>query len=444
MKLIKVKNTYDLPILGRPSRHVRECLDVEVVGLCPSSDSRVKPKLLVKEGDSVQEGQVLYFDKVDETVKYVSPGTGVVSKLSYGPKRRLDEIVITLSDSKEVVSFDSLVSAGPDKMDRDAIVHALHEGGLWQRLTAYPFQSTPKADAIPPSIYVSLDYDEAFMPETDVYLKGRLDDLKLGLSVLSKLATNVHVGVAEKTVSLLPQLKDITTHVIAGHYPANHPGVFLFYNKTDVTENSSWGIRGLDVLAFGEFFRTGKFPTQKMIVIGGDLASDASHVLTREGVSVTDLVAVPKEPARFIAGGVLTGRKLASTSFVGYSEYALNVIREGRALEMLTFFRPGFDKPTFSKAYLSALLGKVRLKMTSSLNGGSRSCISCGSCPSVCPVGILPQFIMKDLLVGDMESAVDHGFLDCVSCGLCTYVCPSKIDLDGLYKEKLDRLAKDV
>lgn len=444
MKLIKVKHTYDLPILGRPSKSIRECLDVKTVGLCPSADSRVKPKLVVKEGESVLAGQVLYFDKVDPSVKYVSPGTGVISKLTYGPKRRLDELVITLSDSKDAVSFDSLVSDEPESMERDAVVHALHEGGLWQRLTEYPLQSTPKPDVIPPSIYVSLDYDEAFMPDTDVYLKDRLNDLKLGLTVLSKLAATVHVGIAEKSVALLPELKDITTHVISGHYPANNTGVFLFYNKIDQSENSAWGIQGLDVLAIGELFRTAKFPLQKMIVVGGDLASEASHVLTREGVAVSDLVITPKEPTRFIAGGVLTGRKLAGTSFVGYSEYALNVIREGRALEMLTFFRAGFDKSTFSKAYLSSLLSKVRFKMTSSLNGGDRSCISCSACTEVCPVGILPQFIMKDLLAGDMEEAVAHGFLDCVSCGLCTYVCPSKIDLDGIYKEKLDRLAKEV
>ena len=111
---------------------------------------------------------------------------------------------------------------------------------------------------------------------------------------------------------------------------------------------------------------------------------------------------------------------------------------------MLTFFRPGFDKPTYSKTYFSALLRNVRQKMTTSLNGGDRACISCGECPNVCPIDALPQVIMKNLYANDVEEAVRIGLLDCADCGLCTYVCPSKIDLDGILSGARQRLAKEA
>ena len=53
-----------------------------------------------------------------------------------------------------------------------------------------------------------------------------------------------------------------------------------------------------------------------------------------------------------------------------------------------------------------------------------KSCIKCGKCSEVCPVGIMPSMIalQKDRA---KELKVDK----CIECGLCSYVCPSKIEV---------------
>ena len=82
--------------------------------------------------------------------------------------------------------------------------------------------------------------------------------------------------------------------------------------------------------------------------------------------------------------------------------------------------------------------------MTTSLNGGDRSWISCGECPTVCALGVYPQLLMKSIYSNDVEGALNHGLLDCVNCGLCTYVCPSKINLDTMILSMQERLEKET
>jgi Na+-transporting NADH:ubiquinone oxidoreductase subunit A len=73
--------------------------------------------------------------------------------------------------------------------------------------------------------------------------------------------------------------------------------------------------------------------------------------------------------------------------------------------------------------------------MDCNMHGEERACINCGTCASVCPVDILPQFTMKCVLADEVEESLEHGLLDCAECGLCSYVCPSKIEICTILKE---------
>lgn len=445
MKKIRVKNTYQLKIAGVPSLSVREASLGKQLAVLPNDIALIKPKLAVKEGQSVQTGTVLFYDKRDSNIVFLSPGTGVVSQIVYGPKRVLEQIIIDVSGKEELISFDRISPAHLSKMDSEGVAQSIQKGGLWGVFTEHPFRNIPRSHAKAPAIYVSIDNDEPYLPQSSVYLKGREDDFIFGISILKALCPVVNVGVSSKNTSVKSVLSNHITHELEGAYPANNAGVFLYYNKKDASENKAWSIKGQDVLRLAQLFKEGVYPTERMIVLAGDLVKTPSHVKIREGMAVSDIcIDMPTDPTRFIAGGVLTGRKVTSNGFLGFNDYALNLIREGKETEVLTFFRPGLDKHTFGRTYLSALFSNSNFKMTSSLNGGYRSCVSCGECPKVCPIDVLPQLLMKAIKAGEMEEAMDQGFLDCASCGLCTYVCPSKIDLDTVFDEAREKLYWEV
>ena len=115
---------------------------------------------------------------------------------------------------------------------------------------------------------------------------------------------------------------------------------------------------------------------------------------------------------------------------------------EGEEREMLPLFRPGYRKPSYSRAFLS-VFNTGPFEMDCNRHGGLRACIACNHCTAVCPVDILPQLTYKSILAEEIEEALAHGLLDCVECGLCSYVCPSKIELYQVLKNAKAAYSKE-
>lgn len=64
-----------------------------------------------------------------------------------------------------------------------------------------------------------------------------------------------------------------------------------------------------------------------------------------------------------------------------------------------------------------------------------RSCIRCGRCLSVCPMGIEPTEIARAVEfdhVGELEAL--HA-MDCMECGSCAFICPARIPLVQYIKQ---------
>ncbi|RAP29336.1 hypothetical protein DID78_03885 [Candidatus Marinamargulisbacteria bacterium SCGC AG-343-D04] len=447
MKSIQVKNTYDLQLSGLPDTACDTVDETDFYGVSPSRIKELKAKLLVKEGQAVKVGSCLFFDKKNEKNVFLSPVSGTVEKIEYGDRRALQNIVIKSDKQfqKETL-FDKQTLASIDKLEDKDVADLIQKGGLWSVFTAYPFQMTPNSDLLPPAIYVSIDSDEPHLPQSQIFCEGEKDNFLAGLKALKKMTSTVHVGVADKTKLKETKILEHVTHRLKGHYPANNHGVFLYYNKKDASENSSWGVSAQDVIRIGKLLTEGTYPNEKVIVVAGALVKKPRHLKVVEGYPVKALEKelTKKAGLRVVAGGVLTGQRSSIDSFISYNEYAVHFLQEGKEQEMFTFFRPGFDKPTFGRTYLSALVKKEEWEMNTCLNGGHRACIACGECPKVCPVESHPQFFMKDLEAGDIEKPIEQGFLDCVSCGICTYVCPSKIELDSIFYDARQKIAKEA
>lgn len=446
MKRIVVKNTCDISIGGKPSDRIENSDSVKKVAVLPSSIPHIKPKLVVKEGDKVSIGSPLFYDKKDARIQFLSPGAGEISRIQYGPRRVVDEVVISLSEKEQYEKLIAIEESKLAKTSRVELVEALLNNGVWPFLKSYPFKTLANPDETPPSIYVSIDNDEPYLPQSNIFMKDKFDDFRYGIEILNKLSSNVYIGIAQSNEEVREVLKDLPLHIMEGDYPANDPAIHLYYNKTSSKENNSWGIKAHDLLLLVESLRTGKYPTQRTVVLAGTSVKNRAHFNVRMGAPFSSLLEKEflNEDVRYVAGGVLTGRKATKDSYFGFYETALHVLPDGKAPELLSFFRLGFDKPSYSRTYLSSLKVVKDWTMNTCLNGGYRSCIACNQCTQVCPVELQPQLVMRSLLADDVEDAIQQGFLDCSDCGLCTYVCPSKIELDSISKSAKDKLVKEL
>jgi len=443
-KQIVVKQGYSLTLSGAPSATLQKASKPDTFGVLPSEVPFIKPKALVKVGDEVYIGTPLFLDKHDPRVQFLSPAAGVVDRVVLGERRRLDEIVIRVADEEKAVSFQKFSISEIPKASREQLVAALLERGTWEVLRERPFGRIPSPDVVPPSVYVSLDSDDAFLPQSRLVLEGNEESFRAGIAALQVLSSGaVSVAVRADNAALKQTFKDLVTHAIKGDISANSPEIFHYHAKASAAENTAWTLGAADVVRIGESLLEGQYPVQQVITVAGIMTSSNGHFLTRLGVPVS-LFLKEASAARYVAGSVMTGRQVRHDGYLGLGEAALVALPEGQEQQFLAFTQPGFDKYSFSRAFLSALLPKKAWTLPTSVNGSHRACIECGACTEVCPVDLFPQLILKQVEGNDQEEAIALGMLDCTSCGICTYVCPSKIEISDIITEAKNKVFKEL
>jgi Na+-transporting NADH:ubiquinone oxidoreductase subunit A len=151
--------------------------------------------------------------------------------------------------------------------------------------------------------------------------------------------------------------------------------------------------------------------------------------------------------ARVISGSVLSGKKAMGTAFefMGRYDLQISVIREGREREFMGWLDPGANKFSTIPIYLSRLFGGKRFDFTTATNGSPRAMVPIGMYERVMPMDILPTFLLRSMLVGDIERAEELGVLelDEEDLSLCTFVDPGKTDFGPVLRRNLEMIEKE-
>jgi len=418
----------DLAIKGTPSEDLCVAPEPDCVAAIPEKIPFIKPKLHVREGEPVRRGSLLYTDKRSPEIRFLSPGGGQVAEIQFGPRRVIQKIVIDLDASEKNETFIQVKPEQLLSVDRTDLVQALVLGGQWPLFRELPFHNIPEPSTLPPLIVVCLDRSDPFSPSPQIYLKGKEDLFRFGLELLYKLASKVLVTLSKKAADGNDVIKALATHVCSGPFPAGDPGALVYRVKQSSKENSAWYINGQDVLLMAELISTGRYPVDRVYTVGGEKVDHCCHVRARLGYPLANLVDVTLERTRLVAGGLLSGYTLAPDSFMGFYETSLTALTDGSMDELFGFARGGFSKISASRTFFSRF-NRHPLTVDCGLHGEERACINCGYCTPVCPVEIIPHYLLKCVLADEIDEALALGLLDCTECGLCTFVCPSKIDL---------------
>lgn len=435
---MRAKKRLKLNISGRPSNEIEPLEKPSHVALVPEKIPFVKPRLKVKTGDRVKVGSVVFEDKSNPDLKFLSPGAGEITNIDFGPRRVIREIAIRLDEDEAYEEFEAI----PDDMKRDELVAAMMKGGVWPFIRALPFRNIADPEEEPPGIIVSLDGTEPFQPRPEVYLRGETDLFEYGIQVLKRLTENVIVTAADSKFSR-KRLKAAATHLHSGGWPAGDPGVRLYNIKKSAAENRMWYVDGQDLLNIARFCKYGFYPIGRIMVVAGSAANRRKHVRTRAGVPLGYMAGENGNGSRFVAGGFFTGCTASKDACMGFYENSLIIAPEGDQPEAFGFVRPGYSKPSASRTFLS-VFNDSEMAPDCALHGEERACVNCGYCHRICPADILPQFTLKCVLADEIEEALAHGLLDCAECGLCSYVCPSKIELCETFKNAKREYHKEM
>jgi len=156
--------------------------------------------------------------------------------------------------------------------------------------------------------------------------------------------------------------------------------------------------------AIYEAVRYGKPLIERVLTLSGNIVKNPGNYKVRIGTTAKYIIEKTggfmdnKEPQKVIFGGPM----------MGIAQYTLNApVVKGTSgiivLEEAPFYR-------------------------------TLPCIQCGRCVDVCPMGLSPTLIARNVKLKKIELAVELGLFDCIECGSCSYICPSRRPLVEMIK----------
>ncbi|MCU0661606.1 MAG: Na(+)-translocating NADH-quinone reductase subunit A [Myxococcota bacterium] len=461
MLSIRIKRGLDIPISGaiarEPTHEVASGPAISHVAVLGTDYPGLAPVMAVKVGDPVVLGQLLFSDKKNEGVSYVSPGTGTVMAINRGDKRALQSVVIALSNAETDASLpapaEQLLAPGAGKqaaLTRAQVQDGLLASGLWTALRTRPFGKVPLARSVPAAIFVTAMDTSPLAFDPAPVLAQRREDFTLGLGLL-RLLTDGKVYLCTAPGADIPG-RDAAgvTHVeFAGPHPAGLAGTHIHFLEPVHAGKTVWHVGCQDVVAIGRVFATGMLSTERVVSLAGPGVSTPRLVRTRLGASCAELTAGQLLPGeqRVVSGSILCGHQAAGPlAYLGRTHTQVSVLPEGRTRELLGWIMPGLRTHSATFSFLSSLLPGKRFALDTSTHGSLRALVPIGMYERVLPLDLEPAYLLRALAMRDADAAAELGALELAEedLGLCSYVCASKSDFGGLLRETLTLIEKDA
>jgi Na+-transporting NADH:ubiquinone oxidoreductase subunit A len=444
-----IKKGLDLPITGGPKQIIEDGNKVNSVAILGMDYVGMKPTMMVSEGDTVKLGQIIFTDKKNPGVNFVSPGAGVVKSINRGAKRALQSVVIELKGSAQV-TFNKHNESELSNLTVEQVKENLLASGLWTTIRTRPYGKTPAVDSKPNSIFVTAIDTRPLAADPAVVIRTRSNDFNNGLAVIAKL-TEGKTYVCKAADADIAVSNVATVAEFSGPHPAGLPSTHIHFIDPVNINKFVWHLDYQSVMAIGALFTTGKLNVERVVSLAGPTVKNPRLIRTRVGANTNDLVAgelMDDVESRVISGSVLYGHTAFDwAAYLGCYNNQISALQEGRARELFGWIMPGKDKYSALNVYTSSVDRKNNrlFPLTTDKNGSNRAIVPVGVYETVMPMDILPTPLLKSLVVGDSDQAQLLGCLelDEEDVSLFTFVDPGKHDFGPVLRANLTKIEKE-
>ena len=446
-RVVKISKGLNINLKGAPVAEMTSVETAKQYALMPADFTRVTPKVVVKPEDSVKAGDPLFVDKSIPELQFVSPVSGKVVAVNRGERRRVLSVVVE-SDGK----FESVEYKAKDvlSLSSDEIKADLLKAGLFAFMRQRPYDVIADPKDAPRAIYVSAFDSKPLAVSFEVALKGNEEDFQTGLDALSRIAP-VHLGICacQKSTALLVA-KNVVTTIFKGPHPAGNVGVQI--NKTAPVNKGEivWTIGAEEVIFIGRLFNKGKVDFTRTVALAGSEVKNPSYSKVVLGAQLTSLLKgrlEEKHELRIIDGNVLTGKKTTADGFLGAFSTEVTVIPEVMGGdELLGWAMPRFSMYSTSHSYFSWLFPKRKYTIDARIKGGERHMIMSNEYDKVFPMDIYPEYLIKAIITGNIDKMEQLGIYEVApeDFALCEFVDSSKLELQRIVREGLDKLRAEM
>ena len=447
-KDIKIKKGLNIRLTGEASKSLSNAPRSRTFVIRPSDFHLITPKMELKEGAKLQAGDVIFHSKSNDSIKFVSPVSGTLTKIERGAKRKITDLVIE-ADLKD--SYKQFEIVNLNAMKSEDIKNHLLASGCWPFIKQRPYDIIANPAISPKAIFVSAYTTAPLAADCDFTLIGKEAELQAAVSALKKLTTGiVHVCIGENSTSVFTGLNDITLHKVSGIHPAGNVGTQIGeidpVNKGEVV----WTITPQDLVIIGELLLTGKFNPERIIALAGSSVKSPKYYTTKIGAEVSTFVndsGLNEENVRVISGNVLSGEKISLKGHLGYYPNTVTVIPEGDDYELFGWLLPVFNKESITRSLtFSWMMPKKEYTLNTNTNGEHRAFVLTGNYEEVFPLDIFPMQILKACMVGDLDNMEALGMYEVApeDFALTEFVCVSKQPHQKIIREGLDLMYKEI
>ena len=153
------------------------------------------------------------------------------------------------------------------------------------------------------------------------------------------------------------------------------------------------------------------------------------------------------KPLRVIDGNVLTGKPTTTDGFLGAFSTEITVIPEIMGGdEAFGWIAPRFSMFSTSRSYFSWLTPKRKYTIDARIKGGERHMIMSNEYGKVFPMDIYPEYLIKAIITGNIDKMEELGIYEVApeDFALCEFVDSSKLELQRIVREGLDKLRAEM
>ena len=454
-----IRRGYDIPIKGVPEASLKDLREKRprYFSVRPTEFHYIKPKLQVQQGDDVKVGSPLFFDKRHEVLSFASPVSGRVHKIRFGPRRCIEAIIIEASSGEE--EYQQWPSFRPDEISiakKEDLKKILLEAGLWPHIRQRPFDIIADPDRDPDAIFINCMDTAPLSADPEFTLKDRLVDLRAGLEALGLFSKKLHLVLNGKVQdSIFQEISirgsELKIHRFVGAHPAGLVSTHIQKISPLHAKKVIWYLNARDAADLGTFLLLGRYPTERIVALSGMGVAEKKercYYKIRIGASLEGFLKhkLLEGEQRILSGNLLTGKKIGKEDSLGFYDDVITVIPESWERHFIGWMLPGLSRPSWSRAFFSALLPWRKYNMNTNKNGELRSLVKTGDYEKVIALDILPSFLLKAILCEDIELMEQLGIYELApeDFALCSYICPSKVEFCQIVRSGLDMMLAEL
>ncbi len=445
----KIKKGLNIKLEGEADKVISDSNVSSVYAIKPTDFVGVIPKLIVKQGSEVKAGDILFYDKNNEKVKFTSPVSGEVAEVVRGAKRKILEVKIIADSTVSYRQFSG------NKDDAESIKSTLLESGCWPFIRQRPYGVIANPDDTPKSIHISCFDTNPLGPDMNFILRGNEDDFNKGVDILKKLTSGqVHLNMSSEPGADQSFVgAGATNNFFSGPHPASNVGVQISkiepINKGDII----WYCYPQEVVTIGKLFSEGKLDMSRVVALTGSMVKTPKYFKTVAGAQISSISVdgLKDGDKRVISGNVLTGTRESEEGFLGFYDSQISVLPEGNKHKFFLtegWLSPGLSKKKFSmnKSYPSWLFPNKKYDLDTNINGEERAFVVTGQLEKVFPFDIYPMQLIKSIMINDIDEMEKLGIyeVDAEDFALCEVVCTSKINIQEIVRNGLENLRAEM